>query len=350
VVKHEACVHHTNDPTSYCIGQWNIRIVTLALALSISSQPPCRLFLLTDVDSLYTANPRTDPDAKPIREVPDLDMLRVDTATKGTQWGTGGMATKLVAARMATAVGCRMAICNFSEPANVMRILHGEPVGTVFHPRATPARGRKRWLLSVPVRGRIELDPGALRAVRDRRKSLFSAGVVAAAGDFDAQDAISLCGPDGIEFARGLANYARDEVQIVKGMSSKEFAGALGYQGQEEIVHRANICLLSGGAGGEDSDQDGGGEESDGPTPEGPSRAATPSPVPTGLGAAAAVDGVAMRLAELQQRDAATVAVDGVEARLVELQQREEERVAAGEAVPFGSYSREAEGFLLGGR
>lgn len=174
------------------------------------------LFLLTDVDALYTSNPSTDPSAQPIRDVPDLWDLEVDTSTRGTQWGTGGMATKITAARMATAGGCNMGICHFNTPDAVTAILRGEPIGTVFHAAAAPARGRKRWLLSVPARGELWLDAGAVRAVRDRRCSLFSAGVLHAAGDFAPHDAVRVCDEEGREFARGLINYARDDVDQVK--------------------------------------------------------------------------------------------------------------------------------------
>ncbi|GAB4816496.1 hypothetical protein N2152v2_003542 [Parachlorella kessleri] len=209
------------------------------------------LFLLTDVDCLYTANPNVDPNATPIYQVHDLTKLQVDTSTSGTQWGTGGMSTKLTAARIATAAGCRMAICNANNPRNILRTLAGEQAGTVFHPISTPLRGRKRWILSVPVKGELWLDTGAVRAVKDRHASLFSAGIVKVMGDFHAQDAVRLCDANGLEFGRGLINYQHDEVDKVKGMSSQQFQESLGYLGQEEVIHRANICLMVEGADGE---------------------------------------------------------------------------------------------------
>lgn len=219
------------------------------------------LFLLTDVDALYTANPATDPSATPIRQVTDLWSLQVDTSARGTQWGTGGMATKLMAARIATASGCNMGICHFAEPRNILSVLQGEPIGTVFHASADPVHGRKRWMLSVPVKGELWVDPGAVRAVRDRRCSLFSAGVVRVDGDFGSQDAVRICDNEGREFARGLVNYSRADVDVVKGMPSKDFLMALGATyGQEEIVHRGNLCLLvSGRAETEAGDEDDGG-------------------------------------------------------------------------------------------
>lgn len=99
------------------------------------------LFLLTDVDALYTGNPSTDPTATPVHEVDDVHDLAVDTAEAGTQWGTGGMATKLTAAGIATAAGCRMVICHFNNPSVIVDIIGGESdVGTVFHPISDPLK------------------------------------------------------------------------------------------------------------------------------------------------------------------------------------------------------------------
>lgn len=234
------------------------------------------LFLLTDVPNLFTANPNKDPTAQPIYEVADLSKLHVDTSTSGTQWGTGGMATKLTAGRIATAAGCRMVICSAAEPGNILKIIAGERIGTLFHPTPAPIRGRKRWILSVPVRGEVWLDEGARRAVQDRKKSLFSAGIVHLTGDFEAQDAVKLCTAQGEEFARALINYSHEEVAKVQGLSSKEFAVALGYNGQEEICHRANICLLV--AHHDDSDRDSEHDNEGGGSPyDGPSRVTTPT-------------------------------------------------------------------------
>jgi glutamate 5-kinase len=203
------------------------------------------LFLLTDVDALYTSNPNVDPSARPIHVVPNLWDLEVNTSTAGTQWGTGGMATKLTAARMATAGGCNMGICHYESPANVLEILKGKQVGTVFHASNAPVRGRKRWILSMKTIGSLWLDPGAVRAVKDRYCSLFSAGIIKVEGDFSDQDVVSICDEEGREFARGLVNYSSKEVSMVKGCSSKQSLKLFGDSfGQDEIVHRSTICLL----------------------------------------------------------------------------------------------------------
>ncbi|KAL6745743.1 Aspartate/glutamate/uridylate kinase [Haematococcus lacustris] len=196
------------------------------------------LFLMTDVDCLYTANPKDDPSAQPIHEVEDISRLAVDTSTRGTQWGTGGMATKLTAGRIATAAGCTMVICNSSAPEAVVAVLEGQAVGTKFHPRARALRGRKRWILAVPVRGSIFMDSGAVQAVKGKHKSLFAAGITHVEGDFHTQDAVSLCDQQGMELARGLVNFSAEELQRLKGKSTQEFAQELGYNAQAEVVHR----------------------------------------------------------------------------------------------------------------
>lgn len=214
------------------------------------------LFLLTDVDGLYTANPASDPTAARIPVVEDLASLAVDTGGGGTssgagsQWGTGGMATKLTAARIATAAGCATAVLATGAGAGkaMGAIISGDRfTGTVFCAVPTPTRGRKRWIPAVPVKGTLRLDAGASGAVRDRGKSLFAAGVVAVEGEFAAQDAVSLAGPSpgDPEFARAIINYSSEEVRRIAGLSSSAAAGALGYTGPEEVVHRGNIALLA---------------------------------------------------------------------------------------------------------
>ncbi|KAG2450762.1 hypothetical protein HYH02_004599 [Chlamydomonas schloesseri] len=232
------------------------------------------LFLLTDVDCLYTANPKDDPNATPIYEVEDISRLTADTSTRGTQWGTGGMATKLTAGRIATAAGCTMVICNSNAPENIVRIVKGEPkLGTKFFPLPHSLKGRKRWILSVPVRGQLWLDAGAVRAVRDKHKSLFAAGITKVTGDFHAQDCVSLCDAAGVELGRGLINFSSEEVAAVRGHGGAGHGGAgghdregghhhhathpvaeqLGFPTMEEVVHRENLVLLSSEV---DSDED----------------------------------------------------------------------------------------------
>jgi glutamate 5-kinase len=202
------------------------------------------LFLLTDVDGLYTANPQRDPSAVRIPLVEDISALSADVSQAGTQWGTGGMATKLTAARLASAAGCRTVICKSDAPDAVARCLAGESVGTLFLPVKQAARGRKRWILALPPRGELRLDAGAVRALA-ARKSLFPAGCISHEGAFSAQDALRLCDSEGRELARGLVNYCAAEVVGLIGTSSRTTEAVVGYTGVPELVHRDNICFTS---------------------------------------------------------------------------------------------------------
>jgi len=215
------------------------------------------LFLLTDVDALYTDNPMTNPDAKPIPVVTDMSQLQhiktsdtvnaadgSDGGGGGAGWGTGGMATKLTAAHMATAAGCRMVIASADACDAIPKIIGGERLGTVFLPAAVPVRGRKRWILSVPVKGEVWLDATAVRACKYRRRSVFPNNVLNVQGQFNNQDAVSLCDSSGKEFARGLVTYGCLELDTIKGMNVAAAAKQLGFQGSDEVVHAANICLM----------------------------------------------------------------------------------------------------------
>lgn len=202
------------------------------------------LFLMTDVDRLYSANPRTHPDAYPIDRVEDIDQLQADVATAGTQWGTGGMATKIQAARIATKAGVRTVIANGRNAANIIDIIQGQGVGTVFEPQPRPFNARQRWLAHgvVPM-GLLYLDDGAVQAVRDGGKSLLPAGILHVEGEFDPQDAVKLCDRQGQEIARGLVNYGSDELKQIRGHKTEAIAEILGYSGSETIVHRDNLVL-----------------------------------------------------------------------------------------------------------
>ena len=204
------------------------------------------LFLLTDVDALYTSNPSTNTGALPIRVVEDLNALKADVGSAGSSFGTGGMYTKLVAARLAAAGGCHTVICISSRPDEIPKILNGEPLGTVILPLPQPAqaRGRKRWILGVPAKGEVWLDRGAQKALL-KKKSVFGAGIVRVAGEpFDACEGVMLCNEKGLPLAKGLSNYSAAEVNKVQGKSSQEMQEILQYAGPAEVFYRGNVCLL----------------------------------------------------------------------------------------------------------
>ena len=214
------------------------------------------LFLATDVDALYTSNPTAppkpgEPPAEPIREVADVAaaMRKVEAAgsNSGSQWGTGGIYTKLRAAQLAGAAGCVTCIVHAKRPQDIDAVCLGgaADVGTRFLPKAKATRSHKRWILGLPVRGSLSVDAGAARAVLEG-SSLFARGVKAVAGDFGASDAVQvLDAASGAELARGVTNYSASQARSVLGKHSAEYEGCLGWNGPEEVVHRHNLVLLS---------------------------------------------------------------------------------------------------------
>lgn len=206
------------------------------------------LFLLTDVDRLYAADPRQHPDAPPIPLVESpraLAALKGSATTGGSGWGTGGMATKLTAAEIASANGIRTVVTEGRQPQNLLRILAGENLGTHILPQAQTPSARKRWIAHglVPA-GRLLLDQGATVAIAERGKSLLPAGIVGVEGEFPAQVAVSLCDPAGQEIGRGLVNYSSGELRQILGRQSDEVPEILGYYGAETAVHRDNLVVL----------------------------------------------------------------------------------------------------------
>jgi len=208
------------------------------------------LFLLTDVDRLYSADPRLVPDAQPITLVNSIEQLaelEVETGGSGSQWGTGGMVTKITAARIATSAGVRTVITEGRCPETIEKILQGEPLGTQFEPQPRTDNARKRWIAhSLVTAGKLYLDEGALRAICQGGKSLLAAGITAVDGNFPASEAVQLCDGKGTEVARGLVNYGSSELKLIRGRKSEEIPSILGYIGAETVVHRDNLVLSNG--------------------------------------------------------------------------------------------------------
>ncbi|MGF1538402.1 MAG: glutamate 5-kinase [Elainellaceae cyanobacterium] len=207
------------------------------------------LFILTDVDQLYSADPRYHPDAKPIHLVDEIDALasQVNVGDRGSSWGTGGMVTKISAARIATEAGVRVVITEGRSPQNLPRILAGESLGTQFAPRPRSANARKRWIAhGLVAAGKLYLDDGAIAAVRERGKSLLAAGITEIEGDFQKQDAVKLCDALGQEVGRGIVNYSSGDLQRIIGRQSQDIAQILGYQGEDTVVHRDNLTITAG--------------------------------------------------------------------------------------------------------
>ncbi|MBW4529330.1 MAG: glutamate 5-kinase [Aphanothece saxicola GSE-SYN-MK-01-06B] len=203
------------------------------------------LVLLTDVDRLYSGNPRTDADASPIEEVRDLAELErlSHVAEGGGQWGTGGMTTKLAAARIATSSGIRVRLADGRDPAVLDALFAGEKVGTVFQPSTTPLADRKSWLAhALLVKGSVRVDAGAERALLQQGASLLAVGIRAVEGHFSRRDAVRVLASDGRELGRGLSTLSSEELRRIMGLSSDEVRRQLGPVG-DAVVHRDQLVL-----------------------------------------------------------------------------------------------------------
>ena len=201
-----------------------------------------RLILLSDVDGLYDRHP-DDAGAVRIDEVASLDQLdRVDISRVGSAVGTGGMVTKIEAARLATEAGIPVAL---TSAAHAGQALAGEPVGTWFAATGRRRSTRLLWLEHASdTKGSLTIDAGAWRALAERNASLLPAGIVSVSGSFVAGDPVDVRDADGTVFARGIVNYDHDELPAMLGRSTKELAAELGADYEREVIHRDDLVLL----------------------------------------------------------------------------------------------------------
>ncbi|MBA8795976.1 glutamate 5-kinase [Friedmanniella endophytica] len=202
------------------------------------------LVLLSDVDALYTANPRL-PGARRIDEVHGPDELAaIDTSVAGSAGvGTGGMTTKISAAGIATSAGIPVVLARADQAAAA---LAGDDVGTLFHPTGKRRPTRLLWLAhATDARGALILDAGAVNALVRRKASLLPAGVVEVRGSFSAGDPVNLCGPDGAVVARGLVNYDAQELPVLLGRHTADLVAELGEGYDRTVVHRDALVVLA---------------------------------------------------------------------------------------------------------
>jgi glutamate 5-kinase len=204
------------------------------------------LVLLSVVDGLFTADPTVDPNAEPIRTVPYIDAATLDRAgaTKSAL-GSGGMRSKLRAARLATVAGESVILASGKRADVLDAIARCEPVGTLFLPHSSTLPAWKRWLgYTARPRGRLVVDAGARSAVQQKGRSLLAIGIVQVIGSFGKGDVVSLCDPDGVEFARGLTNYPSAMVDKLLGVRTERIREVLGTCPYEEVVHRDNLVVI----------------------------------------------------------------------------------------------------------
>ena len=205
------------------------------------------VIILSDVDGLYTANPQTHPDAVIVPEVVEITPeIEASAGGVGSARGTGGMATKIQAAKAATSSGIHLVIASGTEKNAITRVLQGEELGTLFVSRENRLQFRKRWLaFGAKIAGSIVVDDGCAKAIRKAGGcSILPAGVFAVQGDFLPGSTVSVIDKDAHELARGLVHYSSAELEQIKGCNSGEIANILGHKNFDEVIHRDDLVIL----------------------------------------------------------------------------------------------------------
>ncbi len=204
------------------------------------------LLILTDLEGLYTADPHMHPEAELIPEVTEIDDdLAALAGGSINGLGTGGMMTKLQAADIARRAGADVVIAAGRAPDVILHAAADDPIGTRFPSLETPLESRKRWILGGPkADGRVVVDAGAVRALRQTGGSLLSAGVVGISGEFSRGDTVLIVGPGDRPVARGIARYSAADLRSIAGCRSDQIAERLGYTLGPVAVHRNDLILL----------------------------------------------------------------------------------------------------------
>jgi glutamate 5-kinase len=203
------------------------------------------LVILTDQKGLYTADPRKNPAAEFVHEARAGDpALEAMAGGVGSSIGSGGMITKILAAKRAAGSGASTVIAWGREPDALIRLCKGEPIGTLLVAQTQKQQARKQWMADhLQLRGAVTVDPGAASKLQAEGKSLLAIGMTQVEGDFSRGDVIAIRDVNGLEIARGLANYASAEARLICRKPSSEFEALLGYVAESEFVHRDNLIL-----------------------------------------------------------------------------------------------------------
>ena len=205
------------------------------------------LVILTDQKGLYTADPRSNPDAQFVHEAQAGDLaLEAMAGGAGSSIGKGGMLTKILAAKRAAGSGASTVIAWGREQDVLLRLTRGEAIGTLLVAPTHKNQARKQWMMDhLQLRGAVTVDEGAARVLRAEGKSLLPIGMTAVEGDFSRGEVIAVRDPQGQELARGLANYASSEARLLCRHASSEIERLLGYTAEPEMVHRDNMVLTT---------------------------------------------------------------------------------------------------------
>ncbi len=203
------------------------------------------LAILSDVDGLYDKNPSQHPDARMIYEVERVsEEIEAMGGDSSSCHGTGGMITKIKAAKRAALYGAGTVILNGRTPGNLLRMIEGEELGTYFLPARDRMAAKKHWIaFTKKPRGKLFVDEGARRALVEGGKSLLPSGIKGVEGGFGRGDAVRLCCMEGKEFAKGVVNYALAELLPIMGKKTSDIETILGYKYGDEVVHRDNLVL-----------------------------------------------------------------------------------------------------------
>ncbi|MBU3826744.1 MAG: glutamate 5-kinase [Candidatus Anaerobiospirillum merdipullorum] len=203
------------------------------------------IILLTDQKGLYTADPRSNPQAKLIRKVHAIDdNLMALAGGAGSAQGTGGMYTKLQAARLALEAGIELLIASGHDPATIVDLVHGQGDCTRFIPAHKGAQARKLWLNALKPQGTLKIDAGAVAALQQQGSSLLPSGVVAVHGEFSRGSAVLIVDPNDKPLAQGLARYNAEDLRRIAGHRSDDIVTLLGYSRGAVVVHRDNLVML----------------------------------------------------------------------------------------------------------
>lgn len=204
------------------------------------------LVILTDVAGLLSADPRLDDNASRIENAAATDAsLAAMAGDSAGSLGRGGMVTKIRAARLAARSGAHTVIASGHDEQVLGRLLGGENLGTLLYAEMSPQAARKRWIAGqLRAKGDIVLDPGAVNALQQRGVSLLAAGIVDTWGSYSRGDVVRCVDQGGVVIAQGLSNYAAAEVAVIKGLGSDQYAAAIGYAAEAEVVHRDNLVLV----------------------------------------------------------------------------------------------------------
>ncbi len=205
------------------------------------------LIILTDIDGLFNSDPKLDQNAKCISLVKDIDELEIrkDIEDSKGKWSVGGVASKIQAAQKASRFGIPTVIALGTKRDVIQRILKGEEIGTLILPKRIKLSSRKHWIaFNLKPKGDLIVDEGAKKAIVQEGKSLLPSGIVKIRGSFERGDSVTLIGPKGKEFARGIVNYNSKELDKIKGLKTDEIEKSLGYKYSDEVIHRDDLVVL----------------------------------------------------------------------------------------------------------